>query len=178
MRLSWFQIREAPDRCRRLLAASSVLVIASCATAELEPQTTAGAFKADANADRQVTCHEWRSWLETSFSANDADGNGVWNDAEYSQFVTKAGMFRSVPLSTVDANADGQYTREELNAFGSGAFNARDVNGDCVLSDSELDFPELRQAETRPGPGGPVRTDLPRAGNVPSANDTRTQGGY
>ena len=145
------------DLVPRAALGCAAMLLAACASRDLDEHTTSAALLADGNGDREVSCEEWNAWLDASYGANDADGDGVWSEREYNAFVGATGLFQSVPLSTIDTNVDRRYTLTELTTFSTGAFNARDRNGDCVLSSRELTVPSKKRSADRRGPSSTVR---------------------
>ncbi len=154
---------------RRLAGVCTCVLLAGCATADVDADTTSAALQADGNGDRNVTCEEWRRWMGATFDAKDADRSGHLSAAEFEAFVVQTGLFQSIPLTRIDGNADQRYSRDEITVAGTKVFEDADRNSNCVLSRRELNVPKARdvkvekkQPEAGPNPpdGGTCKPPL------------------
>ncbi|MEM7425548.1 MAG: hypothetical protein AAF441_05600 [Pseudomonadota bacterium] len=159
-------MRVSPLKVHHVLLISFALGLAACARtvgfggvgeARQNP-----VIQADLNANGEVACQEWASWVETAYPRYDADRDGSFSELEYNQFISSTGLFAGMPLGSVDTNGDRIYTRTELATFGRQAFDRLDRNDDCNLSGNELVL-RSRPRRTYSGGGGLARS---RGGSI------------
>ena len=149
--------------CRTVVLCGCVS-LAACATSDVDATTTSAGLRADGNGDQNVSCDEWRTWLGSTFDANDRDRSGQLSGSEYEAFVVDTGLFQAIPLTRIDTSGDRQYSPEEIAEAGTVVFEKSDRNGDCVLSRRELNAPKKSKQTvdgTQPDPG----PNVPGEGN-------------
>jgi Ca2+-binding EF-hand superfamily protein len=143
---------------------SSLLLIAAtfCGAASIgHAQGPGGGPRLDADGDGKVSAAEFAASGMQRFQRMDENGDGLIDKAEATAIrkrtadrMMNAGVPPSVmaarpdPIVEMDADKDGQVTKEEAAALQEARFKAADKNGDGALDADE-------QAALRPGGARP-----------------------
>lgn len=107
----------------------------------------------DSDGDKYVTQEEFHTGTQQSFQSQDADGDGIWSQAEFdARFNNELDDF-----DDFDADGDGFLSADELNA---GMYARYDLDGDGRLDANEAaEFDASVSSYTEPFESGSIVAD-------------------
>ncbi|WP_321396628.1 hypothetical protein [Emcibacter sp.] len=110
----------------------------------------------DVNGDGRITCDDVALKQDRMFAENDRDGNNVLDLEEFRQAPWSHPAYARDHLAIYDKDQDGVVSRQEFAARKDDHFARLDLNGDCTVTDEEIeDAMKALRGRGRPGGGIP-----------------------